>query len=280
MKATRNYMFVRIDKKAQEQKRGMIGNTGLYRHIDHAYMQHNLQYGEITAIGEKAQEMFPDARIGDYAVFHHGIEGDPDLKAEERIIDTLPNGDEIRWIDASCNEKNRATHPNGYEIYAVIKPGTMEFIPAEQHVFFETRGRRLTNRPQTSTILLDDNFLEDDSQLTKRVEELSNELKRLGATYERTDDQVEKADIWRVINGITKESERITKYLHSDKIASVKVFAINSKTSRELGVKEGDTVLVIEDYLDGLDIMGMRLVRILKEDVIGKVVHLTPEATA
>lgn len=280
MRATRNTILVRIDKEAQRKKRETIAGTSLYRHIDYAFMQCNLQHGEIISIGENAAKLFPEAQIGDFAVFKHTVEGDPDINSSEHLVDTLPNGDEIRCLDTSLDanytEENIKKHRRGLEMFGVIKKDTDEFIPGELHVFFETKIRRYTKRPTVSSgILLDEKLNEDDSQLRKRVEDLKKDLDRLSNTYSRTIDPSERADIGRVLEGYQKESERITTYLNSDKIASAVVFAINSKTSRELKVKEGDTVLVVEDYLDALEIRNFRMLRILKEDVIGKVLPLS-----
>lgn len=260
MNVTRKYIFVRIDKAAQKRKREMI-NGLLYRNLNFAFMQCNLQYGEILQIGEKAQQYFPDARPGDYAVFHHTIEGEPGNNADEYIVDIEPNGDEIRWLDGTVD----------HHVYAIIKRDTNELIAGFNHVFFDTKIRRYSKRPESTSVITGETKEEDDDQMRERLERENEEVRRLTAAHDAMQDPVERADIARVLDGLVANCQRITKYLNTEKLASATIFAINPRTARELEVSEGDTVIVIQDYLDALEIFDQRFLRIHKDDLVGLV---------
>ena len=66
------YFFIKINKGIQKDRKEKIGS--LYVHPDYVFMKRNMQCGEIVAIGTKAHEYFPEAKVGDVLIMHHMIE--------------------------------------------------------------------------------------------------------------------------------------------------------------------------------------------------------------
>ncbi|HEU4608699.1 MAG TPA: hypothetical protein VFS31_11365, partial [Chitinophagaceae bacterium] len=99
MRVNKQYILVRIDKKAQKLKREKTESGLLYVAPNYTFMSHNLQYGEIVQIGAKAAQNYPYAHVGDVALFHHFIEGSYEDPGYEYLLDVEGNGDELRLID-------------------------------------------------------------------------------------------------------------------------------------------------------------------------------------
>lgn len=75
-------IIVKIDKIAQNAKRETT-EGGLIRSQLFLFMKHNLQYAEVTEIGEEAQKLYPDLKVGDTAIMHHTVE---DHTGDYRLI--------------------------------------------------------------------------------------------------------------------------------------------------------------------------------------------------
>ena len=268
MRVNKPYIFVRIDKKAQREKRETLKKIAgtdlvLYGSPNYAYMARNLQYGEILQVGEWAQRNFPEAQPGDIAIFHHSIEGDMDSIACDRLIDREPDGNEIIYLDGSNRDMN-------YEVYGIIKSGTNELIPAEQWVFLHTVISRVQKEAVSSLILTEESLQETDEQLRLRLEVLTTDCEKLKNTRKQTSHPEDRGSITRQIDSMYAERERITNFLNSTKFAKATVVAINSRTSKELaGVDAEGKILTVEDYLYPLEVLGHRFLLIGKEDVIG-----------
>lgn len=65
-------IIVKIDMAAQHLKR--MTDSGLERSPLFLFMIHNLQYGQVISIGEKAKELYPELNKSDFAILHHTIE--------------------------------------------------------------------------------------------------------------------------------------------------------------------------------------------------------------
>lgn len=66
------YFYIRINKEQQKDRKEKIGS--LYIPPDYVYMKRNMQCGEILAIGSKAREYFPQAKVCDVLIMHHIVE--------------------------------------------------------------------------------------------------------------------------------------------------------------------------------------------------------------
>lgn len=261
MRVNRQFILVRIDKAAQLQKREKVGN--IYISPMFAYMAHNLQYGEIVQIGEKAQRNYPDAAIGDIAIFHHLIEGSNEDPAYEYLLETLPNGDELRLIDCTNNA-------NDFKIFAFLK--RQYFVPTEQFVFVDRKITQI-KRQYVSDFLYNTGFEPSEDELRQKLQDLEAQQRTLNESLESCGDVDYSMQIIKGIEDIGRERERITQFLNADKFVKTKVTFLHPDTHKELGIDIGDEVICVEALLYGLDIMGEKYIAVRKEFVIGKVLQ-------
>ena len=70
------YFIVKVNKLEQQKRREMIGN--IYLSPSHTFMTRELQGSEIVEIGTAAHDYFPEAKIGDFLLYHHFITGKTD----------------------------------------------------------------------------------------------------------------------------------------------------------------------------------------------------------
>jgi len=68
-----DFFLIRISKADQQDRKEREGR--FYFPSEYAYMQRELQYGEIIGIGKRAAEWMPQAEIGDYLLIHHMVSG-------------------------------------------------------------------------------------------------------------------------------------------------------------------------------------------------------------
>jgi co-chaperonin GroES (HSP10) len=261
MKVTKPYIFIRIDKKAQKEKRDRISAL-ILGSPQYAFMTRNLQYGTVLQIGELAQKNYPEAQVGDTILFQHTIEGDMETGCD-RLIDRETDGNEILYLDGSNKLDN-------YEIYGIVKPdGTL--IPAQKYVFLKTVIREIKARPFSSLIFTDEEFELDDDRVRVKLEELTEECEKLKETLKSLGHPGDRASLIRDLDSKYAERDRMTKYLNDPRLAEATVFAINSRTSKECAVKETDTIVTFQSYLYPLEVMGSRFLLAEKEDVLAVV---------
>lgn len=105
---TKAYFLVKISKKAQRER---LEKTGIFYNPSNVYMTRNMQSGEIVAIGTKACEVFPEAKIGETLIFHHFVEGDAESRKDSLIFeDELYN----YYVISAYEQNGKAT-----EVYGV-----------------------------------------------------------------------------------------------------------------------------------------------------------------
>lgn len=259
MRVNRQYILVRIDKAAQRQKREKVGD--IYIAPNFAYMSHNLQYGEIMQIGEKAQKNYPDAKVGDIALFHHHIEGSYDDHAPEYILDTLPNGDELRLIDCTNTDK-------AYRIFGFIK--STGLVAAPEHVFINHMVTPVKKK-YVSSILFNTGYEPTDDELRQKLDDLLGHQRVLDESLQSERDPDKSLQIVRGIEDIGRERERITQFLNADRFVTSKIVHINPRTASEHDIHVGDTVLVVENLLYPLDTMGNKHLTIRTDFIMGKI---------
>lgn len=236
MPVAKQYMLVRIDMKMQSAKREKIGNIFLSEAI--LEMERYLQFGEILDIGEVGKRNFPEAQVGDIALFHHTIEDD-----DWRLINTDENGDEHRLVD--CRGDN-----NNHELFGFIR-GT-DLMPVKEYVFISFDSvQRIKKKVTTSLLLVDDEIWDDRERLESVLEDLKTEAELMeenlsGTVF--TDDfykeEARREDIIKSINKTNEERAMLTSAMHKPKLAWCQVVAIHKDTSKELlGASAGSIVM-------------------------------------
>lgn len=73
LKPMPHFILVRCNIKEQKERKEKTGM--FYTHPDHQFMIFNMEWGEIVGIGKKAQEQFPEAKVGHTLIFHHFVQG-------------------------------------------------------------------------------------------------------------------------------------------------------------------------------------------------------------
>lgn len=283
MTAGRNYIIVKIDKKAQKHKREQLP-SGIFIPPDYAGMLYNLQYGEILSIGENAKITHPDAEIGDICLFKHTVEDDDtNLVKEEKEMFIGPAGTEFRVtfehkvVLASHRMNNDETLEPSTEIYGIIK-GDGTLIPTDNYVFLSPNVTVFRNKPKAVGIIFDatydDEMWGDPERIKIKLDELQVHIDSLKQSYPKfvqSSKDVDKGDeITRAIESIMREKEALTWELHRDKLCIATVQHINESTSRELcETYPGDQVLCLQNVLYALHIVEQRFLLIDKSCVYG-----------
>lgn len=259
MIAGKRNILIQIDKKAQAEKMSKEGS--IYIHPQHTYMQRYLQYGEIVDIGSIAKQEFPQAEVGDTAIFHHTIED-----GDARLVTTLADGDEIRYIDGSNENMN-------YEIFGILKPdGTL--IPCKYYIFSDTVVKPFKKSAYTSDFLVQvsSDFFESEEKMKERIADLELQEKSMAESFAHLTQPLafykQEVQVWveaveNAINSIREEREKITKHMHAPKYISTTALHINPIVQDELKIKEGDAVIVNEKILYPFDIEGNKFFLIL-----------------
>lgn len=117
------YFFIKINKNIQKDRKEKIGS--LYVHPDYVFMKRNMQCGEIVAIGTKAHEYFPQAKVGDVLICHHFVEA----SEKSYLIDSDDNFNYYMVQGMELPGERNTT-------YAVWN-GT-EIIPNKDYIFLES----------------------------------------------------------------------------------------------------------------------------------------------
>ena len=166
------YFIIKISIEFQKKKRELIDNL-MYRSPDFTFMQNEIQYGEITAIGSSAAKEFPQASIGDTLIFHHFVTG----KSLE------DNGENPYLLDCD-NEFNyyivTAMYFEGEKnlTYGVIKNG--EIIPHKDYIFLSEQVQEEMVVDESGLITV--NYSESRDERGDKMKEIKNQVKELTKT--------------------------------------------------------------------------------------------------
>lgn len=168
------YFIVKINKETQENRKEKIGSIVV--HHQHAHMQRNLQCGEITSIGAKANELFPEAKIGYTLIFHHFVEGE-----------SLSDSNHVGSDDTHHYYYVTASSYNGHrnETYGVWNGS--EIIPHKEFVFVEPEKEEHiadveSRTEKVGSLFVFTDWTESRQEKEKKTEVLRDEIKSLSKT--------------------------------------------------------------------------------------------------
>lgn len=228
MRIGKDYILVRIDKKAQTKKRSITAG-GILLHHNFIFMERNLQFGIVVDMGINARRNYPEGSIGDEVMFHHSVEDD-----EFRVLGKEPNGDELIYVYAGDENQN-------YEIYGFVNDSGV--YPSQHYVWLQPSVTRIKMRPQSDLLILETEMGDDwDSRdrLTEKIEELDQERKmlepsikatRIGYTFEQ--ELARRTEVINKMNEIQEQRGRLGRIMNQKRIAIGTVFAINSRAQRD-----------------------------------------------
>lgn len=251
---TKDYFLVRIDKKAQDQKRSKLGS--LYIPENFQDMVYNLQYGEVLDIGDRAAKKFPEVEIGDILIFHHHVEYKPRTDgdatySDHHLVEVLPNLDELRTVDIA------------HEVFGVLKSDTQTIIPYSKLVFCHEEFQPASFQMNAAGIYIVEEWSTSVEGYTEQLDELQLQVQTLRSTaqfkinIEENYKEIEVVN--KLISELNKERARISKKMNEEKYMELTLLYINKETSREWGIdmQPGDKIFAHSFALYPLDIDGV-----------------------
>lgn len=245
------YFLVRINRKKQYEKRNM--QNGLYVAPTMSFMRFNQQAGELVAIGQgkgltqyredfsgggvrrvpfpSAQELLPQARVGDTLLFSHIIEGSVETKNAEQV-------EYDNQYLAHQDDEWRYYWVRGDFAYGVAKddgtifvtPDTLLARPAED----ELDNREMV---KIGSIFLIKNFKENHEAIQQKIEQLKLE------TQEYTNREKALAT--------QREMERLTQEKNKIRFAAFVPLVVNEKFNRDCGRKITEKDVVYYQLVGG-----------------------------
>lgn len=240
MVVNKHFILVHIDKKKQLAKKEKMGN--IFIPPAYEYMLYNLQHGTIAQIGKKAGALFPEAEVGDLALFHHTVEHKP-----LRLAKVALNGDEYRLAHITDQDMNN-------QVYGVIKKDG-RLIPMKPYLFIEPAINVFRKRPVSNSLLIgkaaniDEEMWDDDERLKLKLADNKKRIEELDKTMWYEPDEKKKDDINRVLFALEMETEELSIFMQKPKLASATAAFIHPEVSKTTGVVSGDPVIVQKELL-------------------------------
>lgn len=220
-------------------------------------MLYNLQYGIIHQVGKLAKKEFPMAEPGDLLLFNHKVEYKPKSEGDKlyhdyHLVETLPDGDELRIVDYS------------YECYGVIKINNGDHtIYPYKNIIFCHQNIRNASIMMKNGLYLPDAWEKTQEEVADELEGLQLEITKLSTQTVMTAQTNEhnyrkKEEIIEAINEKNKQRALLTKQIHAKRLKELTVLFINPETCKQLGadIKAGDTIVANYHTLYPLDFGG------------------------
>src|SRR5688572_3754404 len=174
-----SYFLIRISREKEIRQKQKIGSIIIPE--TQTFMMYNVQAGEIVAIGKKAAEYFPEAKIGDTLLCHHFVQG---LNEHEAREDHLIHQDEVyNYYVVTCFDFHRKSNET-YGIWDGVK-----IIPNKDYIFLEVPTKDDPTSPDeyinsalqktTSSILTFTNWTESRETKADKMQRLKSEIQEL-----------------------------------------------------------------------------------------------------
>jgi len=235
MRPNKQFFLIEINAQEQEDRKILIPGTDIKIPDTVADFKYYLQAAPIIAMGINAEKYFPEARIGDYLIFHHTIEFDEWRLLNERVTTGLPPS----LADKKDIYLQIIVEASIDDVFGIQKADTLEIIPSHEQVWCEEMKEptsfelEITVEDGTKNSILA--FVTDtEGTLRSRIEELQSQSEFLGRHGKFNHEKMME---------LKKEQESITKELNKSRAWPLKVAYINNVTSRQLETNKGDIVL-------------------------------------
>ncbi len=258
------YFLIRISRETQRAKREKIGII----HISpkETFMVYNVQYGEIMAVGKKAAEYFPEAKIGHTLICHHFVQDTSDHEAK---VNHLVHQDETY---------------NYYVVTAYEVPGKKnetfgvwdgeKIIPNKDYVFLEpekpavkwgSNDEHINARTKKTKggLLVFKDWKEDKETLIERMGKLKAEISSLCKTG------VSNPIVRQMITAKEKELDELVIKVNLVQFEPYTVVAAPKILSEMFGMRilPGKEIYILSNAAEmGIEVMGKNY-RIAKVDV-------------
>lgn len=226
------YFLIRIPKNRQKERLEKMGN--LYLHPNYVYLTRGMQYGQIVAIGEKAQMQLQEANCGDILLFHHFVES----HEKSQCVDSDEIYNYYVVTALSHNGQNNQT-------YGIWQNDTI--IPHPEYLFLEAeKPLDLIQTPDEyiekalkateSGIFLFKEWRIDRAALTSQMEEIKAQIESLSKTKMT-------APVIKAIEEKEAEMNRISKIINSKKYQLYNLVAAHSSFTDEVEACFNTTLL-------------------------------------
>jgi hypothetical protein len=215
------YFLIKISRIKQQEKQQKIGSIIIPE--TERFMMYNIQAGEIVAIGRKANEYFPEAKIGDTLICHHFVQGENEQEARE---DHLIHQDETyNYYVVTCFDYNR----KGNETYGIWDGG--KIIPNKDYIFLETEIKDEPKTPdeyincaikkRESGIFTFSNWTESRESKAEKMRRLKSEIQQLSKSG------AQKEHIAKGIKEREQELEQLSLVINAQSYQLYKIAAFN-----------------------------------------------------
>lgn len=216
-----SYVFIRIARKKQEQKKGKIGSIIIPE--TQRFFMYNMQVGEILAIGKAAAKSFPEMKVGHTLLCHHFVESEDDSSAREDHL--VHQDDDYNYYVVTCFEFYR----KGNETYGVWDGE--KIIPNKEYIFLEPPLKDDPKSPDEyinsalsktqSGLLVFSNWTESRETKTEKMQRLKKEIESLSKSG------ISQPHIKRGIEEKEAELTRMSLDVNSKKYEAYTIAAFN-----------------------------------------------------
>jgi len=181
-------ILVEIDKQKQKSNR-FVGEMQILKPVFNNHFSFNNQFGECKSVGPNVKE---NIKAGDLAIFNQFIEG-ADNQDVNTLIETLPNGNEIRVVETGTNLN--------YELFGYIRGE--EVFSTVNYVFVEDNTKKYEFTQKSSGVF------------TFEDENTSGELNIFKVAHSTNDGRYKKGDLV-LARGLSAQVGKLDiRYIHS-----------------------------------------------------------------
>lgn len=212
------FFLISILRKEQTERRSKIGS--IYLHPNFVYMTRGMQCGRIVAIGRKAADSMPNAKIGDTLLVHHFVESSEkqncvasDGLYNYYVVTCMSHNGQNNQTYAVFDGKNIIPHPD-YIFLECPPPATSAQNPQDY----------IDNNLQKSQtgLFLFKQWTVDREGIVERIKELKEQIGSLTKPGMRMTPEVAKA-----VKQREEEMDRLSSQLNKKRMELFTVAAIN-----------------------------------------------------
>lgn len=204
-----NYFLVKCSIQEQEERMSKVGSIIIP--VGHRYMVYNMEYGEIVAVGSRAAQLFPPAKVGMTLIMHHFVQGESDRESEEEHL--IGKDDSYKYYLVTCCAFNGKRN----ETYGVWDG--QKIIPHPDFVFLAPEPPRQSadakdfiDSAVTQTaggLLVFKEWKETQETLTEKMDKIKNKIQSLSKSG------LNRPHIRQQIFYLEEELEKISRQLNT-----------------------------------------------------------------
>jgi len=238
------FFIIKINKHQQKETRETDGVLAIS--YNYVFMQHEVQNGEIVSIGELAQKLFPDAKIGYTLIFHHFVTGKgvEDREASPYLVHEDENFNYYKVTVRSYNGDRNLT----YGVWDGEK-----ITPHKDFIFLEVPDNK-KEVVKTDTLIEIKNWSESRDKKNDRLAEIKSSIGELTKTFVSKDLKAEienrEKEMGKISQEINKKQIELYKVAYSDLSLPFKeVGILNIATSMKVPFMGKEYIVAQSKYI-------------------------------